>query len=262
MAIKQEETQWWISNIINLWKVVADVGIDTTSVIGCYSGEKLPLIEHISAPEELLDLLIKSIEWHQIMADDVRFNNGILAVESLITQLKQLNLPSEKNDHRSIDFIDIVKLITSNESKSSSRINCENIVIATPKDAFGQSADVVIIAGLDSESWSMKPNNVPWLDNSTKVKLGLANPDIKIRQGRHELRHIINANQSIIVIDTSLDEAASPSPPLAEWLEEVNVDESIFSEVPDIVSERNYDNNNPLKAWDLLETGTKKGFET
>ena len=74
------------------------------------------------------------------MADDVRFNNGILAVESLITQLKQLNLPSEKNDHRSIDFIDTVRLITSNESKSSSRISCENIVIATPKGAFGQSA--------------------------------------------------------------------------------------------------------------------------
>jgi hypothetical protein len=261
MAIKQEETQWWISNVINLWKVVADVGIDTTSVVGCYSGEKLPLIEQIHTPQELLDLLIKSIEWHQIMADDARFNNGIFAVESLIAQLKQLNTQSGKNDNHTIDFIETVKLITSNESNSSSRINCENIVITTPKDAFGLSADVVIIAGLDSESWSMKPNNVPWLDNSTKVKLGLANPDIKIRQGRHELRHILNGNKSIIVIDTSLDEAASPSPPLAEWLEEVIEDESIFSEVPDIVGGKNYDNNNHLRPWDLLETGTKKALK-
>ena len=53
LAIKQEETQWWITNVINLWNIVADVGFDSTFVEGCYSGEKLPLIEQLSEPGEL-----------------------------------------------------------------------------------------------------------------------------------------------------------------------------------------------------------------
>ena len=104
-------------------------------------------------------------------------------------------------------------------------------------------------------------SNVPWLDNSTKVKLGLANPDIKIRQGRHHLRHILNASKSIIVVDTSLDEASSPSPPLAEWLEEVAENTAIFSEVPDIVSKAEYDEDNERRSWNLLEHDTNKALK-
>ena len=63
------------------------------------------------------------------------------------------------------------------------------------------------------------------------------------------------------MIDTSLDEAASPSPPLAEWLEEVNEAESIFSEVPDLVGKENYDNNNHLRPWDLLQTEAEKALK-
>ena len=261
MAIKQEETQWWIANVINLWNIVADVGFDSTFVEGCYSGEKLPLIEQLSEPGELLNILIKSVEWNHIMADDAAFNNSIFAVESLISKLNTLTNQEQVNDKHALDFIEIVKMITSNENKTSTRIDCENIVISTPSEAFGQSADIVILAGLDSDSWSMKPNNVPWLDNSTKVKLGLANPDIKIRQGRHELRHILNGNKSIIVIDTSLDDAASPSPPLAEWLEDIAEDESIFVKVPAIVDESEYDQNNRARSWDLLDYGTKKALK-
>ena len=87
-AIKQEETQWWVANVINLWKVVADTSLDEISTIGCYNGE-ITFDGTISAPKELLDMLIRSIDWHQLMADDVRFNNGIFAIESLVSKLKQ-----------------------------------------------------------------------------------------------------------------------------------------------------------------------------
>ena len=38
-AIKQEETQWWVANVINLWNVLADTSLDEISTKGCYSGE-------------------------------------------------------------------------------------------------------------------------------------------------------------------------------------------------------------------------------
>ena len=89
-AIKQEETQWWVANVINLWNVFEDTSLDEISTKGCYSGESLPLMEPFSTPKKLLDMLIRSIDWNQLMADDERFNNGIFAIESLVSKLQQL----------------------------------------------------------------------------------------------------------------------------------------------------------------------------
>ncbi|MED5308636.1 MAG: hypothetical protein VYA95_04735, partial [Candidatus Thermoplasmatota archaeon] len=261
MAIKQEETQWWLANIINLWNIVADIDFEIPKLEGCYSGDKLPLIEPLDTPINLLEALIESIDWTTIMADDARFNNCIFAVEAVKDKLYAIDLEQDLADDADLNFIDLVKLVISNEDNNAPRIDCTNVVICSPSDAFGQSANVVILAGLDSESWSMKPTNVPWLDNATKVKLGLANSDIKIRQGRHELRHILNSSDSIIVIDTSLDEAASPSPPLSEWLDDVSEDESIFTTLPTFVEPEEYDENNRQRSWNLLTSDNKKALK-
>ena len=119
----------------------------------------------------------------------------------------------------------------------------------------------MILAGLDAESWTMKPSNIPWLDNATKVKLGLANSDIKIRQGRHHLRHLLNCSASVIVIDTSLDESANPSPPLAEWLDDVASDTAIFTNVPEFISTQDYDLSNLNRTWDLISDGDKNALK-
>ena len=103
----------------------------------------------------------------------------------------------------------------------------------TPSEAFGTSADVVILVGLDSDSWSMKSNNVPWLDSASRLELGLLNFDEKIRQARHHLRHLVNCGSTTILIDTSNDESAGPAAPLSEWLEEIKQDgQAIFSSIP------------------------------
>ena len=119
----------------------------------------------------------------------------------------------------------------------------------------------MILAGLDAESWTMKPSNIPWLDNATKVKLGLANSDIKIRQGRHHLRHLLNCSASVIVIDTSLDDSANPSPPLAEWLDDVASDTAIFTNVPEFISTQDYDLSNLNRTWDLISDGDKNALK-
>ena len=161
------------------------------------------------------------------MADDGHFNRCLNAVETLEMKLNSIDNESDTLKDN-LPFIELVKLIIDNETLDKSRLECQNVMICTPNEAFGQSAKIIILAGLDSESWSMKPSNIPWLDNATKVKLGLANSDIKIRQARHHLRHILNSSESVIIIDTSLDEAASPSPALAEWLDDIEMDEKIF----------------------------------
>ncbi|MEC8258238.1 MAG: PD-(D/E)XK nuclease family protein [Candidatus Thermoplasmatota archaeon] len=255
-SIKQEETQWWLANVINLWNIVTDAPYKISAITGCYSGEELPLVSTLNTPRDLLRFLINSVKWSLIMADDCHFNRCLNAVETLEMKLNSIDNESDTlNDN--LSFIELVKLIIDNETLDKSRLECQNVMICTPNEAFGQSAKIIILAGLDSESWSMKPSNIPWLDNATKVKLGLANSDIKIRQARHHLRHILNSSESVIIIDTSLDEAASPSPALAEWLDDIEMDEKIFSSIPDFIDDKAYLSSRTDRLWDLIQSNDK-----
>ena len=261
MAVKQEETQWWLANMINLWRIVADIEYDLSELKGCFTGEDLPIIKPLDNPNQLLNKLILSIDWKTITTNDARFNECISAIEALRYRLEAIEQAEKSSAESSLNFLELVKMVAAIEQNEPPRIDCANISICTPSEAFGQRADMVILAGLDAESWSMKPTNIPWLDNSTKIKLGLANLDIKIRQGRHHLRHILNSSQSVIVIDTSLDDRATPSPPLAEWLDDTISDETVFSTVPTFINSEYYDNENLQRTWDLIEIESKSALK-
>ena len=252
-SVKQEETQWWLANIIRLWQPISDSDFNLTTIDGCFTGEQLPLVSALTSPRQLLSRLVRSIDWTSLMADDSHYNNCLNAVEALESKLRLIETEGLIIDNN-LNFIELVKLIVDSEEIEPTRIECQNVVICSPEMAFGQSANLVILAGLDSESWSMKPRNVPWLDNATKIKLGLTNSDIKIRQGRHHLRHILNSAKSVIVIDTSLDEAARPSPPLAEWLADVEHDNSVFGNLPEFIDVQSYSVTNINRPWDLVSS--------
>ena len=52
IAINQEEeTQWWLANVINLWNKVTDAPYKISTITGCYSGEELPLVTTLTHPE-------------------------------------------------------------------------------------------------------------------------------------------------------------------------------------------------------------------
>jgi hypothetical protein len=259
-SIKQEETQWWLANIVKLWNIVTDDSQDISELMGCFTGKSLPLIENLASPNELLQTLVNATEWDRLTKDDAHFNACLSAIEVMQDKLQVIDLAGEFSGSN-LNFIDLAKLVVNHETSDVSRIQCQNLTVCSPNIAFGQSADVVILAGLDAESWTMKPSNIPWLDNATKVKLGLANSDIKIRQGRHHLRHLLNCSASVIVIDTSLDESANPSPPLAEWLDDVASDTAIFTNVPEFISTQDYDLSNLNRTWDLISDGDKNALK-
>ena len=259
-SIKQEETQWWLANVVKLWNIVTDDSQDISELMGCFTGKSLPLIENLASPNELLQTLINATEWDSLTKDDAHFNACLSAIEVMQDKLQVIDLAGEFSGNN-LNFIDLAKLVVNHETSDVSRIQCQNLTVCSPNIAFGQSADVVILAGLDAESWTMKPSNIPWLDNATKVKLGLANSDIKIRQGRHHLRHLLNCSASVIVIDTSLDESANPSPPLAEWLDDVASDTAIFTNVPEFISTQDYDLSNLNRTWDLISDGDKNALK-
>ena len=62
--------------------------------------------------------------------------------------------------------------------------------VVTPEEALGCSADVVILAGMDVDAWSMKSPIVPWLDAQAQLELGIFQTDLLVRRGRHHLRHL------------------------------------------------------------------------
>ena len=91
----------------------------------------------------------------------------------------KLSFPKDSNE-----FVDIIKEIIHENKENYSRLSNNNVKLMTPSEGFGTTSDVLILAGLDSDSWSMKSNNVPWLDSASRLELGLLNFDEKIRQAR------------------------------------------------------------------------------
>ena len=66
----------------------------------------------------------------------------------------------------------------------------------------------------------MKTPQVPWLDEGTRMKIGLHRPDEPLRVARHQLRHFLNCSQNVLIIDSSIEEGTELTGPLDEWFNE------------------------------------------
>ena len=74
--------------------------------------------------------------------------------------------------------------------------------------AFGIASDLTLFVGIDAESWPMKPERVPWIDDSVRVELGLNDGDLPVRQARHLFKSVLNSSQQVLLLDTEHDESA------------------------------------------------------
>ena len=112
---------------------------------------------------------------------------------------------------------------------------------------------MIILSGLDVDSWSMKAPKIPWLDSESRLQLGLLNSDIEIRKGRHQLKHLLNAANIVVILDTSEDESVGPAAPLVEFLEDMKRNQHFekLSVVPSFISKQEYDENNLERSWNL-----------
>ncbi len=220
---KLEECQWWISCISN-WLYPTLSSYDKKDVIreltGCSSGEKLPLPSQPKDVVGWINSCLNQIDWTTLASRDELFSSNLPGLQSFSASINRLK--QEKIELNSEDFIEILNLITSHDEIKSSSSSDNGIRILSPAQAYGVQAEYLILCGIDAETWSMKTPQVPWLDEETRMKLGLHRPDEPLRIARHQLRHFLNCSQSVLIIDSSIEEGIELTGPLDEWFNEIS----------------------------------------
>ena len=263
---KLEETQWWLANICRFWSPLYDEAKDfcSESFLGCSTGSKLPLIEELSDGNNWINEIYKSINWKSLMNLDAEYSNSITGLQKLIEEHHRLMFSLDeiglKYPNSGEDFIRHLMKIIHKTKLQNSRLESANVKVLTPLEAFGMEADLIILSGLDVDSWSMKAPKIPWLDSESRLELGLLNSDLEIRIARHHLKHFLNAAETVVILDTSEDESIGPAAPLVEFLEESKHSEQYqqLSIIPSFIAEHEYDESNPDRSWDLKSQAEKE----
>ena len=223
-----EETQWWLRCIAELWFPLLDASsqeVLKSELIGCSTGEKLPLPTRPQNGFEWLDMVLSQLDWASLSSRTAGHDRSVAGIQHLseshkstvkILEKGESTLPSQGQEF--FNYIDhLLKFTTVPRTRSKGK----QIQILTPEQAQGVEADLLLLVGLDVGSWPMKSSTVPWLDAPAKLRLGMLHSDLTIRKGRHHLRHLLNAAPTIVVFDTSMEEGGGPSAPLAEWFAEI-----------------------------------------
>ena len=263
-----EQTQWWIASLSRIWAPLLLNGeqpLLQEEVIGCSSGEVLPLPEPITNGAQWFNHILSRVDWQALMLRSANQDRSIQALQifnqcfnNLVQQLRNCELEVASTG---IEFTEFLELIASNSKLETSRTTNQNITLATPEEAHGLQADLIILAGCDVDSWSMKAPKIPWIDSEARIKLGLHNTDLPIRRGRHHLRHLLNAAKTVVIFDTTADEGCGPSAPLAEWIGDLRLEGTVskYSEVPEFIAETEYSPTNPNRAWHLVHRQSGEG---
>ena len=216
-----EETRWWLYSLARVWAPFLDSETQSfiqEPLIGNSSDVELPLPEINSHHREVLTDILEACEWGQLFNRTSTYDSSIGGLQSWIQTIDSI-----MQYDSSVDFIDICKLSANQTKLPSSRVRFSDVQICTPEQAYGAHADIVLFVGIDSESWSMKPPRVPWIDDAVRVQLGLNDSDHPIRRGRHVFKSLLSTCSSAILFDTKHDESAGNSTPVAEYLAEIEL---------------------------------------
>ncbi|RJU88518.1 MAG: PD-(D/E)XK nuclease family protein [Candidatus Poseidoniales archaeon] len=218
-----EECQWWVACIANWMSPILsknDQESLSQPVIGCSSKQTLPLPQKPSDVISWINSCIEQIDWETVASRDELVTNTIPGLQYLMAALSKLR--DENIEIESSELSEILENISAETEIPSIRAGDKEIKILTPSQAHGLEIENLILCNLDAENWSMKPAQVPWLDESSRMKIGLHRPDEPLRQGRHILRHLLNSAKNIVIIDSSLEEGVELAGPLDEWFSDLN----------------------------------------
>ena len=253
-----EETQWWLHCVAEMWYPLLDEEAKRTlsrTVIGCSSLQQLPLPPRLTTGKAWLDIIYQRLNWADLSSRTALFDRSLAGLQTLneayqstVVQLEKAGFTVPKDGEQ---FIQFFEQLLGRTSLPRSRSRGKNVQVLTPSEALGVEADLVLLVGLDVNSWPMKASKVPWLDAPAQLRLGLFSSDITIRQGRHHLRHLLNAGKEIIVFDTSAEEGGGPSAPLAEWLAENRSDGTLidFQPAPSFLPLESHQSGAPHRSW-------------
>ena len=253
-----EETQWWLHCVAEIWAPLLDketLARLSTKPLGCSTQQPLPLPPRLHSGVEWLDSIYRQIDWVDLSSRTVQHDRSLAGLQLVkeshdATQslLEKAGYSIPKSGHQFIEYFDHLLAHT---SLPRSRARGKDIQVLTPEQAQGVEADLILLVGLDVNSWSMKTSKVPWLDAPAQIHLGLYTSDIAIRRGRHFLRHLLNAAHEVVFFDTSAEEGGGPSAPLSEWLTETRKEGSLasFQAAPSFLSEEEHQKGYLHRTW-------------
>lgn len=253
-----EETQWWLQCVAHLWAPFIegdDRGVLNQRLIGCSTGESLPLPAVLESGSSWFNHVLANLDWEQLAGRDGIYDPTLPALQLLIEANgksgEMLDKAGLKTPTSGILFIEHIERLAAGVNFPSERTSSRDVQVLTPENAHGVHADLVLMVGMDVDSWSMKMPKIPWLDPPTKLKLGMLHTDLAVRKGRHHLRHLFNAAPCVVVFDSTLEEGGGPAAPLAEWLNDAQrTGEYIqFQGAPEFLPEHSIAGEDAHRAW-------------
>ncbi len=230
-----EETHWWLQCLATTWSALLDKSEQNLLVgdfIGISSQASLPLPEPSKSPRDVLTKLLLACNWEKMFERIQNYDASVGALQAWVQAVDAL-LRHAPN----VEFLELCRLASQQTKAPMRRINHFDVHVCTPNGAYGVSSDLTLFAGVDAESWSMKPERVPWVDDSVRMELGLADGDLPIRKARHLFKSLLNSSQQSILFDTEHDESVGNSTPLVEYLSMVELDGDLgkLSEIPEFI---------------------------
>ena len=246
-----EETLWWISCLAQ-WQTPLLSKLDKKAlsepIIGCTSHEGLPLPEPPGDIISWYNSCLNQIDWNKLKNQDSIQSNTLPGIQNLTSALG--NLLKEKIKIEVEEFSDILKNLAQNTEIPSIKGSDKGLTILSPTQAYGLEAETVILCGVDAISWSMKTSQIPWLDDSSRLQLGLHKPDEPLRMGRHQLRHILNSAKTVVIINPSIEEGAELAGPLDEWYSDLSQNgDEILDILPSFLPPSSWDPKTPNRSW-------------
>ena len=214
-----EESQWWLSAIARWMSPILpkqDREVAMQKCVGCISGEDLPLPEPLESPIHWFNSLLEQIDWQLLSSRDSVESNSIPGLQYFIESITRLT-QEIGTDFEEDDFYEMLQNLANKTQLPSRRGTDTGIRILSPNQALGATSDLLILSGLNSNRWSMKSPSVPWLDEKSRMRLGINRPDDGLRKGRHYLRNLLNSSKTVIILDSSLQDGIEPAGPLEEW---------------------------------------------
>jgi inactivated superfamily I helicase len=133
-----------------------------------------------------------------------------------------------------IEFNAFLRSILSQELRSEKQSASPLISIWGTLEARVQSKDLVILGGLNEDTWPTKSSHDMWLNRDMRKQLSLLLPERRIGLSAHDFQQAISASN--VVLSRSLRDGDTPSTP-SRWIIRItNLMEGLKSEGPAALS--------------------------
>ena len=249
-----EETQWWIAIMANwMYPLIGDHDLQALEgpVIGSSTGIELPLPSRFSDTLSWFNSLLEQVDWGALISDGMESNHSVAGIQYLSDSLTRL-IPIIGIPETGRELYEMLESVARATNIPGRRGNDSKLTILSPKQSLGVECELLILEGIDANTWSMRPPQIPWLSTDARMKIGIHRPDENLRKGRHQLRHLMNCASTIIVLDATMQEGVEFSGPLDEWYSNLNIKQkNALRNPPEIITPESWNVNTANRPWRL-----------